>query len=159
MFVPAPAPNEYVAGFAFSTGHNYVALVRKQKPEWQAGLLNGVGGKVEPDETPADAIYREFTEECSLQVKRWRYFATVSGGHVDGPWRVHFYWTWIVDDRFTTGINYGREAEHVEVFPIKWLGRSGKFATIPNLAWLIPLAVEHMRGHSAVIVEEIDGRG
>jgi 8-oxo-dGTP pyrophosphatase MutT (NUDIX family) len=144
MFVPAPAPNEYVAGFAFSTGHNYVALVRKQKPEWQAGLLNGVGGKVEPDETPADAIYREFTEECSLQVKRWRYFATVS---------------WIVDDRFTTGINYGREAEHVEVFPIKWLGRSGKFATIPNLAWLIPLAVEHMRGHSAVIVEEIDGRG
>lgn len=151
-----PEVREYVAGFAFSSGQSYVALVRKQKPEWQKGLLNGVGGKVEHDELPLEAMYREFKEECTLPVRRWEHFATVEGGG-DQPWRVYFYWTHIVDDRFRPATNYGKEAEHVEVFPIKWLG-GGKFSTIPNLAWLIPLAVAHMHGHATVTVREEDGR-
>jgi 8-oxo-dGTP diphosphatase len=152
-------PREYVAGFAFSTGCNYVALVRKLRPDWQRGLLNGVGGKVEPGESPRDAMNREFAEECRLEVKRWRHFATVGGGQAGEPWRVHFYWNWIVDDRFSLGENYGREDERVEVFPARWLGQAGTFATIPNLRWLIPLANAHMRGHAVVAVREIDESG
>jgi 8-oxo-dGTP diphosphatase len=35
----------YVLGFMFSSDHSEVALIRKRKPEWQRGKLNGIGGK------------------------------------------------------------------------------------------------------------------
>src|SRR5690349_13991679 len=42
----------YALGFLFD-GTGRVVLIRKRRPAWQAGLLNGVGGKVEPGEAPA----------------------------------------------------------------------------------------------------------
>lgn len=40
---------KYVLGFMFSTEDRgqKVALIKKLKPKWQAGLLNGIGGKIE----------------------------------------------------------------------------------------------------------------
>lgn len=35
----------YVVGFQFARRGNLVTLIRKNHPEWQAGKLNGVGGK------------------------------------------------------------------------------------------------------------------
>jgi 8-oxo-dGTP diphosphatase len=57
---------KYVLGFAFDKSDN-VILVRKQKPKWQKGLLNGVGGKIEIGETSSDAMFREFREETGLK--------------------------------------------------------------------------------------------
>lgn len=34
----------YVLGFAFGPNYKKVALLHKLRPEWQKGLLNGVGG-------------------------------------------------------------------------------------------------------------------
>lgn len=39
--------SRYVVGFLFDSEFRQVALIRKQKPQWQAGLLNGIGGKIE----------------------------------------------------------------------------------------------------------------
>jgi hypothetical protein len=44
---------EYVVGFAFDTDGR-VALIRKNRPEWQAGRLNGIGGHVEATGYTAD---------------------------------------------------------------------------------------------------------
>jgi 8-oxo-dGTP pyrophosphatase MutT (NUDIX family) len=41
-------------------------LVLKNRPEWQAGRLNLIGGKVEPGETHEDAARRELLEETGL---------------------------------------------------------------------------------------------
>lgn len=57
----------YVVGFAFSRYGNKVALIRKIKPEWQAGKLNGIGGKIENEEYAYDAMVREFREETGVQ--------------------------------------------------------------------------------------------
>ena len=38
---------EYVCGFLFSPDRKKVLLIRKRRPAWQAGKLNGVGGKVD----------------------------------------------------------------------------------------------------------------
>lgn len=46
---------QYVLGFMFSNLMNNVVLLQKQKPNWQKGLWNGVGGKVESGEEPIDA--------------------------------------------------------------------------------------------------------
>lgn len=65
---------QYVLGFAFDD-LSRVALIRRHRPSWQAGFLNGLGGKVEPkDRDPLDAMVREFQEESGVLIDRdlWR---------------------------------------------------------------------------------------
>ena len=78
---------EYVAGFFTSPYGDQVALVRKEKPAWQKGRLNAIGGKIESGETPADAMRREFLEEAGLDVSDWKHFVTLTG--IRGDWRVY----------------------------------------------------------------------
>jgi 8-oxo-dGTP diphosphatase len=56
----------YSAGFLFSKDYKQVLLIKKEKPDWQRGLYNGVGGKVEPGETELNCMIREFEEETKL---------------------------------------------------------------------------------------------
>jgi 8-oxo-dGTP pyrophosphatase MutT (NUDIX family) len=63
----------YVLGFAIIPTKGIV-LIRKNRPEWQAGKLNGVGGKIEPGELPEAAMAREFLEETGFNTMQsdWR---------------------------------------------------------------------------------------
>lgn len=36
--------NRYVVGFCFNSDLSQIILIEKNKPEWQKGYLNGVGG-------------------------------------------------------------------------------------------------------------------
>lgn len=65
----------YVMGFVFNKSRNRVLLIKKKKPVWQAGYWNGIGGKIEPDETPIKAMYREAYEEIDYQYK-WEHTIT-----------------------------------------------------------------------------------
>ncbi len=58
----------YVAGFLFEPYMERVVLIQKEKPTWQKGRLNGVGGKMELGETPLQAMQREFREETGLDI-------------------------------------------------------------------------------------------
>lgn len=69
----------YVLGFLFRDNATSVVLMRKLKPKWQAGLLNGIGGKVEPGETPDEAMARECREETGVAANGWERFAEMSG--------------------------------------------------------------------------------
>lgn len=57
---------KYVLGFAFNKDKDYVVMIKKNRPDWQAGLWNGVGGKVDGDELPHNAMVREFHEETGV---------------------------------------------------------------------------------------------
>lgn len=61
----------HCVGFFFDRSRSRVWLIRKKRPEWQAGLLNGIGGKIEPGETAHAAMVREFEEEAGLRIERW----------------------------------------------------------------------------------------
>lgn len=78
----------YVLGFLFSRDETRVALLRKTRPAWQAGRLNGVGGHAEEGETFDQAMAREAREELGDHhgarddlgagaALTWRRFATV----------------------------------------------------------------------------------
>lgn len=72
----------YVVGFAFSEERSRVVLIRKTKPKWQAGYLNGVGGKVEPTDSSAHAaMAREFHEETGVLTEpdAWKYRGIMQG--------------------------------------------------------------------------------
>ena len=121
---------EYVAGFLFSPDENYVVLVRKLKPTWQAGLLNGVGGKVELEETPYQAMVREFKEETGLYIHDWEYFAGLSDGR---NFAVTFYrmqHPWYGSVQTVTN-------EVIEIHAVQDLD---KLPVVSNLRWLIPMA-------------------
>lgn len=73
-------PIRYVVGFLFDEAGKTVVLIRKNRPQWQAGLLNGVGGKVEGHtETPCQAMTREFKEETGQTVTSWDLVAKLRG--------------------------------------------------------------------------------
>lgn len=58
----------YCVGFLFVQIKDdlYTALIDKTKPDWQAGRFNGIGGKVEFDESVSEAMKREGIEEAEI---------------------------------------------------------------------------------------------
>src|SRR5437588_12445111 len=72
---------KYCLGFAFDNAGQNVVLIRKKKPEWQAGKLNGVGGKIEELETVYEAMSREFQEETGIITipRDWRAYLYMYG--------------------------------------------------------------------------------
>lgn len=124
---------EYVVGFAFRDNFQEVLLLLKDRPEWQAGNFNGVGGKIKiGKETPSEAMSREFKEEVGVFVptNHWFHFCTIYGCRA--AWRVVFFWT-----------DYGlcSNAKRMESEHPMWI-RSYDLPPnmINNLNWLIPMA-------------------
>jgi 8-oxo-dGTP diphosphatase len=121
----------YVAGLLISDSGEHVALIQKQRPDWQRGRLNGIGGHVEPGETPAEAMNREFLEETGANVTTWEPFCTLRGP----TWRVE----WFKD----VG---SRELQDMTDEHVSWVAvddvLSGRAKVIPNVRWLLLLALD-----------------
>lgn len=130
----AAYPNEYVCGFLFDKQVQQVVLIWKEKPAWQKGKLNGVGGKIEPGETPYQAMVREFKEETGLQVENWQPLASVSEDH----YRVRFFYA--VDDKNQFEYAETKESEEVAKLDLDEHLFSN-YPHISNLEWLIDLAI------------------
>lgn len=58
----------YVVGFLFDDAMEKIIMIRKERPAWQKGKLNGVGGKIEPFESAIEVIQREFKEETGVYI-------------------------------------------------------------------------------------------
>lgn len=78
---------QYVLGFVI--WEERVLLIRKNRPTWQAGKFNGIGGKVEPQESAPAAMVRECWEEAAIHTvaNEWRKFALMAGT----GWECHCY--------------------------------------------------------------------
>lgn len=61
----------YVLGFIFDQNLDKVLLIKKNRPDFQKGKLNGIGGSIELNETALEAMRRETKEECGLDIKEW----------------------------------------------------------------------------------------
>jgi hypothetical protein len=58
--------NRYVAGLAFSEDGTRVALIRKNRPLWQIGFLNAIGGHIETKKRePANDTARQHADATS----------------------------------------------------------------------------------------------
>jgi 8-oxo-dGTP pyrophosphatase MutT (NUDIX family) len=66
--------------------HAYnILLIRKKRPDWQAGYLNGVGGKIEFGESVREAMSREFYEETGISIEKhnWVYVCELVNSNYD----------------------------------------------------------------------------
>jgi 8-oxo-dGTP diphosphatase len=120
----------YVVGFAFNRDKSHVLLIRKERPEWQKGLLNGLGGHIEDGETPMQAMIREMQEESALEIIDWNLRTSFHGPSYE-------LFVYSAVHRIQDAIQMTDEALiHVEVNSI-W-----NAPVIPNLRWLIPLCLD-----------------
>lgn len=114
-----------------------VLLIEKKKPAWQAGRLNGVGGKIEGVETPVQAMVREFEEETSVKTTAEDWKMKV---HLKGPdYEVFFF---AANVHRIKGVGQPTEeiprivsAKH----PPLYNDADGRGAILYNLRWLLPL--------------------
>ncbi len=58
----------YTLGFLFNKTRDHVVLIRRAKKDWQQGLLNGIGGHIEPGESVVGCMGREFREETGTNL-------------------------------------------------------------------------------------------
>lgn len=125
---------EFVVGFLFSESGEQVILMRKNRPAWQAGYYNGVGGKIEPGETPAAAMTREGIEEIGVNPEWLAYARVAYHEHV-----LHFF---AARDQLAFLDARAQTDELIVRIYSSLLDRQRM--VIPNLLWLIPFARHHL---------------
>jgi 8-oxo-dGTP pyrophosphatase MutT (NUDIX family) len=136
---------EYSLGFMFNHKRNKVALILKLKPQWQARLLNGIGGVWLVGESIKECMVREFKEETGVATNEsaWRVFAELRFKDC----KVHCF------KAFSSQINNvtTNTLERVGVYYIKnipWVN------TVSNLRTLVYLALhEKTRPDERIIVK------
>ena len=123
----------YCLGFAFDRGTKNVALIRKLRPAWQAGKLNGIGGHIEDGETPREAMVREFREETGRVTTEalWQPFAKM---YTDTS-------TVFCFRAFGIDLRTMKTTTDEEIYVLDFKAIRA-YKCLPNLAWLIPLAMD-----------------
>lgn len=140
---------EYVCGFMFSEDRENVLLIQKDRPEWQAGKLNGVGGKIEfvdQERVKFDeafhnysvapcfyAMTREFKEEVGIETHEqdWTHFATLEGSNS----RVYCFKT--VSNKIFS--NKQMESEEPRIIPVEYAHFQN---CVPNVPFLLRMALD-----------------
>jgi 8-oxo-dGTP diphosphatase len=127
---------KYVLGFAFNSLGEQVALILKNRPVWQAGKLNGIGGKIEHEEPMHAAMVREFREETGVTTEDadWTLYAILSGAE----FVVYTFRCRLDDKRF--GQVHSCTDEDVLVLPLD-APEIRKYG-ISNIPWLIAAACD-----------------
>ncbi len=130
----------YVLGFLFSEDREKVVLIWKNRPAWQAGLFNGVGGKVEEKEGWRAAMAREWREEVEglmIPGSEWSHVVT------------------ILDDQDRYELRVFRAFHHHAAFV---RSRTDELVqktevvdlpnedTVPNVQWLVPMCLDECVG-------------
>jgi 8-oxo-dGTP pyrophosphatase MutT (NUDIX family) len=71
---------QYSLGYVFTEDLSKVFLLHIDKPgKLGHGLVNGVGGKVDPTEKPLESMIREFQEETGQLITHWNKLGTYIG--------------------------------------------------------------------------------
>ena len=118
---------EYVAGLLYSDDGLRVTLILKNRPDWQAGLYNALGGKIEFGETPEAAMNREFIEEAGVDIE-WDYRFILEGD----DYKVHWFSCHNTEAMRHLGTMTDELVEVVDAYDLPE-------NIIPNLWWIIPM--------------------
>lgn len=122
---------EYVLGFMFDTKGEWVALIKKNKPEWQKGRFNGIGGKVELNEVFWAAMVREFKEETGVEHEDWLWVGEIQ----EKDWKIGVFTCATDKVHLTTSTT----DEEVIVFSLETVKEFTKEQTISNVPWLVAI--------------------
>ncbi len=117
--------------FVFDKKLSQVLLIKKEKPVVHAGLLNGLGGKLETGESHLECVMREIEEEAGLKIAagKWQRVGDLFWEN----WNVSI-WTCVID----VPKNHTFPDQNVNWYAASPVPKN----SIENLEWLIPLSVD-----------------
>lgn len=149
----------YVLGFIFDQNKEKVLLIRKERPEWQAGYWNGIGGKIEMYsakngvvyESPLEAMKRECKEETNWNYN-WKHCVTFvcSGGTVFVYKAISEYKS--LERGGETIIFKQMEEEKLEI----WRLDSLPDKMMKNLKWIIPVLLSTCQFPITICLNDIE---
>ena len=145
---------QYVVGFMFSADLKRVALIRKKRPKWQEGLLNGIGGKIKEDEIPRQSMVREFLEETGHETtpSAWQIIHDMGGSDSDNePFTVKVYTTVGDVDALVS-----KTDEPVEVVYVNSI-HPNRADVVDNLCWLVAIAVNFLKTGTPTFTKSVYG--
>lgn len=133
----------YVVGFLFNSEMTRVLLIHKRHgPQCVIEKWNGVGGKIEANESPYQAMVREFEEEAGISTREheWRRFTTLVGTTAT----VHFFWM-----KDSCLLQQARDCtdEETGTFLTSDIGLDNVVVVVPNLRWMIPFLCDETVCH------------
>lgn len=140
----------YVAALLLDTNYEQVLLIRKSHPQWMAGKLNGIGGHIESNESPLIAMQREFNEETGLINPDWRLFATLEGKE-DGRETFRIHWFTATITRTDEWRAAAPSDEPVNWYYVHTVDAYSNTISMPNLKWLIEMAIAHLKGEDRAV--------
>lgn len=125
---------QYSLGFAFNSDRSKLVVITKNRPAWQAGKWNGIGGHIEDGENPLECLVREFHEETGVMTseEEWNPLAVFSSPF----FKVSSYYM------CSEVINNAKTMtdEEVSIIPVDLNEIRVKGQT--NLPWLVGLALD-----------------
>lgn len=140
---------KFVIGFIFNEDRTKVVLIEKKKDDWQKNRLNGLGGKIEENETDLEAMIREAKEESGIDigVLGFRLF-----GRITYP-----------DCVLSAFVTIKKDLEQAELYLKHWISEEGivkiyevkdlhLYNTVHNLLWMIEMARENVANYFEVTV-------
>jgi 8-oxo-dGTP pyrophosphatase MutT (NUDIX family) len=122
---------KYVLGFLFSEDESKVALIKKKRPDWQKGFLNGIGGKLKGKGFWYYSMVEEFREETGVLITKWQPVIKLIGDDYEV----------IVYRGFSNSI-YDIESPTDEIVEIVKICDIPKLKVIENVKWMIPLCLD-----------------
>ena len=127
----------YTVGIYFKNNLTEIALILKNRPEWQNNKFNFPGGHIESNERNFDCIVREFFEECNISSKEedWTHIGVIINSNK--------YYV----DIFTAIYNKSHgELKTMEDQPVYWCNINNlPNNTISNVEWLIHFAKNYIQ--------------
>jgi len=132
---------DMVVGLLYDDYCEHVLMIRKNKPEWQKGKLNGIGGKIKEGETPLQAMVREFHEETGefLNASKWEHCIEYkcTFNEVD-PYTVHFFASLCYNHIWMSSLKCPEE-ESLEIVEVNNMYNEN---VIENLRWIVPMLAD-----------------
>jgi len=135
---------KYVVGFIFNMDFSSVLLMHKNRPAWQNGLINGLGGKVEEGEDAFMTVSREIEEESGLKIPKedWVKVGRVYSDSFDMD---------VFGSIYHSDMSNAKtlEDEPIEWFPVKSLPDN----TIENIPWLVNITLDKLKNNNFELFE------
>jgi 8-oxo-dGTP diphosphatase len=153
-----PKENQYVVGLMFTEDKSRVLLLKKTHPAWQAGKMNGTGGKLVDGELVRGCVVREHREEVGVDTipEQWGHFLTLQGS----DWRVYYFVTF--DDAVLNHRDVSDTDETPVLMRVSSVGNVTWTALatmgtelIYNMKWIIPMSLDETIQHPVVIGDNV----
>jgi len=124
---------KYTIGIYFNDSLEHVALLLKNRPEWQKGRFNFPGGHIEEGESGENCVIREFIEECGITTNAsdWKYIGIIEN---ETDYYVEIFTAIHNKNHGKLSTMEDQEASWVDVDNLPP-------NVISNLKWLIPFAI------------------